>query len=208
MEQLSLSLKESSEFFTRFEKSFADDIRMIKLYAPSEIIDALWVSKAAASDKPKPKSRGRYNLDSNNDNVTYLNDTNTPEGSFREYLGRVKDTFETTLGSAPTGDQCRERSSKGEAESVVRLVHKLTVQFEAFLGLVAKIYRIRSYVKEFSKESELVLEYLERSMELWKVTGRRQVTEKEHYEEEEEHEEPEKKEEQQEGDRRKPIFID
>jgi hypothetical protein len=54
-------------------------------------------------------------------------------------------------------------------ESTRRLVNKLTVQYEAFRGIVAKIYRVRSYVKEFSKVSELVLDYLEKSRDLWDV---------------------------------------
>ncbi len=46
-----LTLSDSVEFFTQFEKSFADDICAIRFYASSQVLEELWKSKTAASDK-------------------------------------------------------------------------------------------------------------------------------------------------------------
>ncbi|WEW57908.1 hypothetical protein PRK78_003375 [Emydomyces testavorans] len=162
LEQLIHTLREAADFFTCFEKSFANDTSLIKSYAPQAVLEKLWASKALSADTaigecPSSSQDG----------------SDTSKGSFSEHFARIQHDFDAVLELAPVAPLMksgreRDRERKAEAESTDRLLEILSRQYEAIWRMAGKLRKDSLYVKEFVKEAELLLSYLEKSKYLWK----------------------------------------
>ena len=206
LQQLLTTLRESIRFFRGFEESYLEETHAITPYATTRIMDELWATKAVNSDRDPSKHSSSSHPPqlessdkSNNPNARRGFDSPgspsrplAPQGRFRDHIQDIKEDFENALNCAPSRSHRKQyyreqragsisgsgsTSARLDAESTGRMVEKLSVQYKEVWKILCNIYKTRSYVQEFVKESEFLASYLDKSRNLWEheVQGRQKV---------------------------------
>ena len=181
LEQLIHTLRDAVDFVSRFEKGFAEDVRLISEYASRRVLDELWASKILLSSSERAAAADISGYGRKGEGET--------ERGFEERCAHIKRDYEEVLALAAVpalvvgyGREKKgcdgDRSRKAGVESADRLVEMLERQYRAIRRVAGKIYEDRLYVKEFAKEAELLLGYLEKSRYLWEQGDRRDAGER------------------------------
>lgn len=189
LQQLYTTLRSSIRFFREFEEGYLDETHAIQPYATPRIMKELWVFKAMNSDQDPSRISQRRLLDDSNNGAKFdrQDRSSSPPrgGKFRDHIQYIKEDFENALNSGPPRPHQKQHyresrvgsigggrsvaSSRLDAESTERLMGKLAGQYKILGKILCNIYKVRSYVQEFIKESELLASYLDKSRNLWQL---------------------------------------
>lgn len=188
LQQLHTTLRGSIRFFRDFEENYLRETRAIKPYASARVMEELWTSKAVSSDRdPSSRPSQCRQSDQRGMDGKYAKPVFRGE-TFRDHIQYIKEDFENALNCGPrpyrkqpqrqrvgsTGCSDSVASARLDAESTERLMGKLAGQYKVLGKILCNIYKVRSYVQEFIKESELLASYLDKSRNLWKVEEQEQ----------------------------------
>lgn len=186
LQQLHTTLKDSIRFFRDFEENYLEETDGIKRYATSRVMDELWTAKAVTSDRdPSSRPSQCSPPDKRGSDGQYSNHRQSFRGGkFRDHIQYIREDFENVLSSGPPRphrkQHHRERmgsigsvdsvaAARLDADSTARLMGKLAGQYKVLGKILGNIYKVRSYVQEFIKESELLAGYLDKSRNLWQL---------------------------------------
>lgn len=170
MSHLYRTLMDAVNFFKDFDNSFTNETNGIKPYATSAILDELWRNKIIPVEKGNNSYSARRTLSDGWEGSDEGSISGQLEGSFQEHLKLVLDDMsEATYSRAPLGGRGErgESVSSSDIDSMKRLQEKLAIQYGALHKISGKVYKVRKYLQEFIKESELVLIYMDKSRDLW-----------------------------------------
>lgn len=166
-DQLFHTLDEALRFFEGFGRDFNEEVSGIKPYSTERIQNELWMSKARKSDRDfKRASRDGFGNDF--DPRARSADQVSDGLGFESCIERIREDFERAIQFALSPKLRRhERSSSIDVESTNRLMNKVETQYAELDRILNKIYKFPSYINEFVKEAEDVLNYLGKSKNLW-----------------------------------------
>lgn len=186
LQQLHTTLKDSIRFFRDFEESYLEETYGIKLYATPRAMEELWTAKAVTSDRdPSSRPSQCSPPDKRGFDGQYSNSRQSFRGGkFRDRIQYIREDFENALNCGPPrpprkqhhrervgsiGDGDSVAAARLDADSTARLMGKLAGQYKVLGKILCNIYKVRSYVQEFIKESELLAGYLDKSRNLWQL---------------------------------------
>lgn len=167
------ALGDAYDFYGIFSREYEEEVRGIRPYAGTEILDRLWTIRARLGDENENHAphKAREQGDSHAEHPDY---PRSHAMSFRDCVGNVQTAFGTVIDAAPSFNRStNSKASSNDAESTSRLVKKIDVAYRAMSQLMRTAHRHQAHLTELITETELLLVYLDRTKDLWECHATR-----------------------------------
>lgn len=163
-------LSDAHDFYRSFSREYEEEVRGIRPYAGTEILDRLWTIRARLGDENE--NHAPHKAREEGDNHAEHHDYHRNHAmSFRDCVENVQTAFGTVIDAAPSFN--RSTNSTNDAESTSRLVKKIDVAYRAMRQLMRTAHRRQAHLTELVTETELLLVYLDRTKDLWECHATR-----------------------------------